>query len=354
MWNTITTVEGRQYLQIADGSYVEIAMQPCVTATETSGYAEIVQSAVTCDFLQPTNSIEMSYPTISGSFLPAIDATTNPVINESEIEIMDPKIHLVDVKEAIHTINNDESDVEKVHDSELSEKLSEIIIRLERIEPILEKVVFFMADVDRYMNTTTKQSTIIDSTEKKKFQEDYSEFEGLFPINKEEQLLAFESSLNNQAIHNKLFNYFESVYNLNGKRDSSPFFKTLLRKILVATTMRSYSWKGQSRNNKGSPKTLNKSFKDTFPLFIKFIHRVVRAADYEFTEEHNNDAFSIYLRNKNTEIQRHERGGYEQRVARVRRTRTPKSAETVAGDIMELDESESMYTNSMDSNDSSS
>lgn len=334
MWNAqniVTSVDGRQYLRTSNGTYVEIALQSAVPQlfsinaqqpsstgkerqpTESQLFTAnalqtniVVQSQTMDGFLRQSNTADMQFVS---------DATLDTTATDHLISTAMPR--------DIESIKVD--DAEGVYVSESDQQFQEIIQRLDRIEPVLEKLVFFMADVQRYMRmkSSSDQSDQVDNSKKRKIQ-DFSEYEGFFPIHTEDQLLTLESSLKNQAANDKLLDYFEYVYNLNGKRDNGPFFRTLMRKILIPTTIQAFSWKGQSRSTKGSVKTENKSFKDTFPTFVKFVHRVVRAADFEFTEEDNDDAFSNYLRNKNTEIQRHEKGAGEQRVARVRRNKAPK------------------------------
>lgn len=383
MLNIVTAVDGRQYLQVGDGSYIEIAVQPvqqpCDTADTTGefvDYAEVLQPPTTSGIL-PVNAAQRMEMNQTGSLSinpvelqPDVTVAVQPItemglqlMNEEEMhsdnaatnsmtgsQQLNDEAHQIDIKEFEPMIEGDETE-DDANKSFTSKQLSDIIARLDRIEPVLQRIVFFMADVERFMKlkSSDRASDHSEHSGKRQFQEDFTEFEALFPIDTEEQLLSFESILNKQDTNDKVFHYFEYVYNLNGKRDSGPFFKALLRKIIVATTVQMYSWKGQSRNNKGLPKSSNKSFKDSFPLFVKFVHRVVRAADYEFTEEANNEAFSVYLRNKNTEIQRHEKGCGEQRVARVGRKKASKPVDAAADGLTDVVDAESTALDEDDS-----
>lgn len=269
-----TDGRGRQFLQLENGSLVEISVQNednGIVPTHPVDVSENMDlQSSESSFLMATPNLD---PTASGSAKPT-DSHIGNTTNTNENEII--------------------------------QKLDTILNRLDRMETAVDKITIFMADTQRFlrMRSDDSESAQIESTRKRKMNEDYSEIEALFPVPGEQQLLLLENSLKNQAVNDKFYGYFEYSYNLNGKRDSVSFFKVLLRKVLAPTILVPYSWKGQSRNTPGTERMGNKSFKNTFPTFISFILRVVRAADYEFTQEQCHNAFSLFLRNKHTEIKR--------------------------------------------------
>ncbi|XP_065085243.1 uncharacterized protein LOC135707355 [Ochlerotatus camptorhynchus] len=160
--------------------------------------------------------------------------------------------------------------------------------------------------------------------------ETFEEFEQMAKIETAQQLTELDVNLANPVFEAKFFRYLQSVYNLTGKREGFPFFKTVVRRLIVPTVLLPYSWKGNSRSKKGDQASVvvndkNYSFKNMFPNFVRFIYRVVSAADIEFTSEDNEKAFSDHLRQKNTEVKRFIESNGMQREAcnRKRRRREP-------------------------------
>lgn len=84
-----------------------------------------------------------------------------------------------------------------------------------------------------------------------------------------------------------------------------PFFHNLIRKMVDISVLMTFSWLGNTRSKKGEPPVeQNRNFKRTFPRLINFIGNVLRAADFEYTNEDTEKAFSDFLRHKNTEMKR--------------------------------------------------
>ncbi|XP_065078975.1 uncharacterized protein LOC135701954 [Ochlerotatus camptorhynchus] len=184
----------------------------------------------------------------------------------------------------------------------LNGELELIKIRLDGIETKLEKLVLFMANIDKLMSTKKSGST---APEKKGNQECFLEFADLCPVQDENRLKLLEKNLNDRMYTDKLYRFFHTEYSLNGKREGSPFFKTIMRRMLVPTILLPFSWKGFSRKVPGPESTAdNRSFKETFPGFVAFIQRIVCAADIAHTVEANDACFSQFLRQKNVEVQR--------------------------------------------------
>lgn len=166
--------------------------------------------------------------------------------------------------------------------------------------------------------------------------ETFEEFEQMAKIETTQQLTELDGNLANPVFEAKFFRYLQSVYNLTGKREGFPFFKTVVRRLIVPTVLLPYSWKGNSRSKKGDQTSVvvndrNYSFKNMFPNFVRFIYRVVSAADIEFTSEDNEKAFSDHLRQKNTEVKRFIESNGVQREAcnRKRRRREPPKDDSV-------------------------
>ncbi|XP_065075021.1 uncharacterized protein LOC135698817 [Ochlerotatus camptorhynchus] len=181
----------------------------------------------------------------------------------------------------------------------LNGELELIKTRLDGIETKLEKLVLFMANIDKLMSTKKSGST---APEKKGNQECFLEFADLCPVQDENRLKLLEKNLNDSMYTDKLYRFFHTEYSLNGKCEGSPFFKTVMRRMLVPTILLPFSWKGFSRKVPGPESTAdNRSFKETFPGFVAFIQRIVCAADIVHTVEANDACFS---RQKNIEVQR--------------------------------------------------
>lgn len=87
-----------------------------------------------------------------------------------------------------------------------------------------------------------------------------------------------------------------------------------------------YSWKGNKRAKKSSSSDTGKhvSFEASFPEFIKFIYRLVHAADLSHTREDNDKLFKDHLRYKNTEFKRFEQGYGDHRASSTRKRRQPQ------------------------------
>ncbi|XP_062540220.1 uncharacterized protein LOC134208175 [Armigeres subalbatus] len=81
--------------------------------------------------------------------------------------------------------------------------------------------------------------------------------------------------------------------------------------------------KRASKNSPGAGKN-HISFETSFPEFIKFVYRVVYAADFSHTKEHNDKLFKDYLRYKNTEYKRFQEGYGDQRASSTRKRKQSK------------------------------
>lgn len=173
--------------------------------------------------------------------------------------------------------------------------------RLDVIECKTDKILLFMANVEKFMSLKKSGTT----PEQKVKHECFTVFADLCPVQDESKLALLENNLCDRQYADKLYRFFHTEYNLNGKREGSPFFKILMRRMLVPTILQPFSWKGFSRKVPGPECTAdNRSFKETFPGFVAFIQRIVSAADIEHTMETNDAYFSQFLRQKNVEVQR--------------------------------------------------
>lgn len=311
MFTSQTHVDGLggQYLQLSDGTLIQISMENIITGDESipnnaSTQLRSVDSMQYMDIQPSGSSSLMAVSDNNGT--ETLKTTSDQLRNNSSVQIVDPV--------------TPEDYPEDDGKNEISQKLDSILNRLGNMETALVKITSFMADTQRFMSMKSGHdlSQQESSRKRKIIEDDFSTVEELFPVTNENHLLTLENSLKTQAINNKIFAYFEFVFNLNGKRDSGPFFKLLLRKMLVPTVLLPFSWKGQSRNVKGIERSENRSFRQCFPTFVKFVHRVIRAADYEYTQEQCDKSFSLFLRNKHTEISRFTGNG-NLRVTNVRR-----------------------------------
>ncbi|XP_062534175.1 uncharacterized protein LOC134203316 isoform X2 [Armigeres subalbatus] len=286
MFTSQTHVDGLggQYLQLSDGTLIQISMENIITGDESipnnaSTQLRSVDSMQYMDIQPSGSSSLMAVSDNNGT--ETLKTTSDQLRNNSSVQIVDPV--------------TPEDYPEDDGKNEISQKLDSILNRLGNMETALVKITSFMADTQRFMSMKSGHdlSQQESSRKRKIIEDDFSTVEELFPVTNENHLLTLENSLKTQAINNKIFAYFEFVFNLNGKRDSGPFFKLLLRKMLVPTVLLPFSWKGQSRNVKGIERSENRSFRECFPTFVKFVHRVIRAADYEYTQEQCDKSFSL-------------------------------------------------------------
>lgn len=202
-------------------------------------------------------------------------------------------------------------------------ELRKVNARLDGIERRMDQFVCFAANMDKFMST---KPSLPANFQKRVEPEDFSDVRECCPILSEAALMQMEGKLKDKAYADKLFRFFHSEYNMNGKRDGKAFFKTIFRRLVAPPLLQPFSWKGNSRKKNGAdPITPNRSFRNTFPYLIQFVQRVIAAADMEQTSEQTEMCFSQFLRQKRTEIQRYQENGGEQRAASSR-SRKPKEA----------------------------
>lgn len=199
------------------------------------------------------------------------------------------------------------------------------IERLERIEKKLDEALMFVADIDKYFKTKQHNATKDQAKRgsQKRHVEDFSEFEGLLPIKSLANLAALKTKLDVEGYSDKLLGYFEALFSLNGKREGGPFFRNLIRHMIDIAVLLPFSWLGNTRAKHGEapPVEQNQCFKRSFPRLISFVGTVLRAADFEFTHEDTEKAFSEFLRHKNTEMKRHVKQNGQRRTSHSRRRR---------------------------------
>lgn len=75
-----------------------------------------------------------------------------------------------------------------------------------------------------------------------------------------------------------------------------------MRKLFEPNILIPYSWKGNKRTKKESTGDLDLNFQETFPSFIKVMHRVLNGEDYSATREQNKNLFKNLLRYKDWEL----------------------------------------------------
>lgn len=213
-----------------------------------------------------------------------------------------------------HQINREET---------ISMEFRKINDRLDAIEGILSQLMNFMANFDKFMQLR-KNDDDFPSTCKQN--EDFTEFEDLPKIDCDDALKALEQSLGNPPFADRYFRYFHTMYSLNGKRESAPFFRQLIRKLIMPVVFLPYSWKGNKRTHEAASSKSGKhvSFEASYPELIKFIYRLVHAADLSHTREHNEKLFKDLLRYKNTEFKRFQQGYGDYRASSTRKRRLPK------------------------------
>ncbi|XP_058455208.1 uncharacterized protein LOC131432740 [Malaya genurostris] len=203
----------------------------------------------------------------------------------------------------------DENDFNKrcCHVTEVINRLDDIENEIKAIKALTLQMTNFMANMDKFMTkkNDSSRTTIKPETES------FSGCKEFLSLQTKEDLILLEKKLKDDNFQNCILQYCKSIFNLTGKREGTPFFKTFLREILSPKILKPFSWQGNPRlmkNSDGSHSGHNESFRGNFPNFVHFVFLVIRAADFEFTEESNNKSFSNFLRMKNTEIKRFESG----------------------------------------------
>ncbi|EAT33468.1 AAEL014257-PA [Aedes aegypti] len=222
------------------------------------------------------------------------------------------------------------SDLTAIHN-----RLDQLGAKLDGHSAILHRIEMFMLN-SSYSKPAEQQQPHNRDDFRLRSGENFDEFERMPKIVTKEQLTELDAKLSNPEYEAKFFRYIQSVYKLTGKREGFPFFKTVIRRLMAPTVLVCYSWKGNSRTKKGDQTAVvndqNYSFKNMFPNIVRFIYRVVSAADFEYTSEDNEKAFSDYLRQKTTEIKRFLHSNGVQREACTRKRRRKMQPPAAADD----------------------
>lgn len=170
-------------------------------------------------------------------------------------------------------------------------------VRLIRVEKKVEECFDILLKFDKYQMSTNRASNNPQTSNTTTSKEDYSEFKGMKPATSAADLEKIEELLNKEDFRSKLIRFIKSIMKLDGKGDGGSIFRRLIRQFVAPEALTGYSWKGFRAL---------KSFQQSFPNFISFVHTIVNEGDLFFVEESTSNAFSVYLRNKNTEIVRNE------------------------------------------------
>ncbi|XP_065078477.1 uncharacterized protein LOC135701563 [Ochlerotatus camptorhynchus] len=292
--------DGKQYLQLQNGTYRMLSeFDEEIENLNTNGEQENL------GFVQQVNPAPVS----------AANAKNFPTITEESNDS-----YLNGNIESYPVVYDDETPSDEMGDTQ-SDEIAE---RLDRIEKNLNKILFFVADIEKYFKMKQQESKTHEEKQpkQKRSTEDFSEFKAILPIKTVQDLMSIESKLEIQSFSEKLYQYFEVMYNLNGKREGHSFFRNLIRKMIDISVLMPFSWLGNTRSKNGEPPVeQNRNFKRTFPRLINFIGSVLRAADFEYTIEDTEKAFSDFLRHKNTEMKRHINQGGQRRVSHTRKKR---------------------------------
>ncbi|XP_062550293.1 uncharacterized protein LOC134215052 [Armigeres subalbatus] len=209
--------------------------------------------------------------------------------------------------------------------------LEDIDQRLTRMEACLQKIFSFIADVSKYLEM--RKEAVAPAASKRK-KEDFEEVEKLFPINDDQQLQSFESSLKDAVFNGKMMRYVSTQYDLNGKRNGKTFIKILIRRLIAPNVLLPYSWMGNSRRIH-QDQNPNKGFKKSYPNIVIFFENITYEADYSSTTEGVHKAMGDHLRHKHTEMKRYLTGG-ERRLpsSRVRKQKIIEQPEMQPTEII--------------------
>lgn len=247
-------------------------------------------------------------------------------MNSSNPELEEPAYSTIDSE--LRKLN-DRLDVYNGMLSKLATEVHKTNDRLNIQEGLLVKLTEFMANFNKLMASKTSDNTMSTVTRQ---EEDFSEYESMTKISSDQSFKAFEQNLGDPAFLAKFFRYLHSIYSLNGKRDSGPLFRTIIRRFVTPNVFIPYSWMGNKRTKKVSTGESgnNLNFQETFPNFIKLMHQVLQAADYSSTREQNEQLFKNLLRYKVLELKRFENGSGEHRASSSRKRQKRQKVEVSA------------------------
>ncbi|XP_062555718.1 uncharacterized protein LOC134220633 [Armigeres subalbatus] len=155
--------------------------------------------------------------------------------NSCYMEIMgeesDPTVEVAsnsgDVREAVlQSVPGNEiiENTGEANNEKITNELQKIHTKLDGLAARLDRVLSFSANFDKFMSA--KQSASVCLERRREF-EDFSELKALCPILSEDRLQVLENHLKNKVYADKFFRFFDSEYNLNGKRDGKAFSKRL-------------------------------------------------------------------------------------------------------------------------------
>lgn len=294
--------DGKQYAQLSNGTYYAI----------TDNSNEVVDEQVETFIKQDEVDLGID------NDMDMINSPT-PALGESDFSTIASELRKI----------NDRLDVYDGKLSKLTTEVGKINDRLDVQEGLLVKVTEFMANFNKLLSMKNSNNVTLTPTRQ---EEDFSEYENMAKIDSDQSFKAFDQSLADPAYSGKFFRYLHSIYSLNGKRDSGPLFRTLIRRLITPNVLIPYSWMGNKRTKKGSTgdSGQNINFQETFPNFIKLMHQVFLAADCSNTREQNEKLFKNLLRYKNLELKRYENGSGEHRASSSRKRHKRQKTEVHA------------------------
>lgn len=251
----------------------------------------------------------------NGCYMEVVGDQYDPLVKDSVSHDDNPEFEPV---HASATATNTDSDLSKI-----LVELQKLNARFDGMEQRVDQLVSLAANMDKFMSMKNS-STIISKTRPEP--EDFEEIRELLPIMSEEEMQMLEQKPKNKQFADKLFRFFHTEYNLNGKRDGKSFFKTIVRRMVAPTLLQPFSWTGGSRKTPDNIAfTPNRSFRDTFQCLVQFVQRVVLTADMDHTSEQTDSCFILFLRQKSRNRAIPKR---QLRKACCRRTRNSKDART--------------------------
>nr|XP_029710349.1 uncharacterized protein LOC115256230 [Aedes albopictus] len=268
----------------------------------------------------------------------------SPIIKQDEVDLgVDDDLNMSDSAQALDEpdCSTISSELRKINErlgvveqnlSMLTTEVRKISERMGAQEGLMSRLTEFMANFNKLMST--KQSIDISN----RYEEDFSEFDNMQIIDSDQAFRTFEQGLGNSNYSGKFFRYLHSIYSLNGKRDSGPLFRTIIRKFLAPNVFLPYSWMGNKRTKPGttSDSGQNQNFQESFPNFIRLMHQVLQAADCSSTREQNEILFKNLLRYKMLEAKRFEGGNGERRASSSRKHPKKQKAENQVSEDLNL------------------
>lgn len=252
--------------------------------------------------------------------------------NESESNLLTYVVQSIPVDDAANIVNPGMKTAETHSTIDLLlTEVRRLHDRFDKIEKDIEeqKVAF-----SEFVSSFIQRPNLVESTNNQNtgtdIKEDYIEFEKMTRILDDTSLHEMEKALSDKSYFEKFIRYMTLKYDLDGRRDSKAFFKTVFRSTIAPCVLKPYSWKGNSRATHQGTDVVNVSFKMKYPKIVNFFDAIMASADCTFKTEQIEQYFDSFLRNKLKEMERETQREKRNLCPRASTSRKRKRNETKA------------------------